>query len=294
MRTAVAVDLGGTAIKSARCDARGRLTNRREVPTPKGRSAILKTIIKEIEAHLPASAIGLGTPGLVDAQGRVMGGCPNIPGWSGTQIGKALRRRFRLTVRVGNDANLAALGECAYGAGKGAKSLVLVTLGTGIGSGIVLDGKLFPGGRSLGAEIGHATIDVHGRECGCGGRGCFERHASASAILQNYGKNSIRDVREVFKRARGGDRKAKRAVADGLEALGLGLAGIINTFNPEVLLLGGGMSRIPGVVSAASRIARKRAIPVCSRGVRIAAARLGNDAGLAGAGRLALSSMPTH
>lgn len=334
---AVVVDLGGTAIKSALCDRRGKLANRRERPTPRTAPAreILAAIAGEIAAHLswisnsvgsrPAplvvspsnherssfdpracrgvrmsgkvAGIGLGTPGLADPRGRIVGGCPNIPHWPGTDAGGRLRKRFRLPVAVGNDANLAALGEWKFGAAKGAKSCVLLTLGTGIGGGIVLDGKLFTGGHGLGTELGHFTVDRDGPPCKCGGRGCLERYASATAIIEKYNKTGIRsqesgvkNVREVFQRARKGDRRAKRVIGEALETLGLAAAGFINVFNPEVFILGGGMSRIPGVTAAVARAARKHAIDICQKNVRIVPAKLGNDAGLAGAAATVFSA----
>ncbi len=294
---AVAVDLGGTAIKSGLVDARGRILARRERPTRRAASAreILADIAGEI-APLLATArspegvvagIGLGTPGLADASGRIVGGCPNIPGWKGADAGKGLRKRFRLPVAVGNDANLAALGEQAFGAARGARSCVLLTLGTGIGGGIVIDGRLFTGGMGLGTEVGHIAIDRNGLPCPCGGRGCLELYSSATGILKAYGgKRNVTDVREVFSLARKGDRTARKVIHDALSTLGLAMAGLINTFNPEVFLLGGGMSRIPGVVATARRVALAHAVDACRKGVRIGPARLGNDAGIIGAAAL--------
>lgn len=301
---AVAVDLGGTATKSGLVDPRGRILVRRDRPTRRDAppAGMLSDIAGEAEALLAeararglrARGIGLGTPGLADPEGRIVGGCPNIPQWKGTAAGPRLARRLGMRVSVGNDANLAALGEWAFGAAKGARSCVLLTLGTGVGGGLVLDGKLFTGGTGLGTEIGHMTIDRNGRRCPCGGKGCLELYSSATGILKAYNSKcemrnaECADVREVFSRARKGDRRARRVVGEALETLGLAMAGLINVFNPEFLILGGGMSRIPGVVPAARRAALRNAVDACRKGVRIVPARLGNDAGLVGAARLVL------
>lgn len=293
-QVSVAIDLGGTAIKSGLVDARGKILARRERPTRRTASAreILADIAGEI-APLLATArslkrgvtgIGLGTPGLADGDGRIVGGCPNIPGWKGADAGVWLRRRFRLPIAVGNDANLAALGEQMFGAAKGARSCVLLTLGTGIGGGIVIDGRLFTGGMGLGTEVGHIVIDRNGPRCPCGGRGCLELYSSATGILKAYGeKRNVTDVREVFSRAHSGDRHARTVIEKALGTLGLAMAGLINTFNPDVFLLGGGMSRIPGVIAAARRTALAHAVDACKKDVKILPARLGNDAGVIGA-----------
>lgn len=295
---AVAIDLGGTAVKSGLVDPHGRILARRARPVDRfAPAATLLTLIAEETAALlahargrPVAGIGLGTPGLADARGRIAGGSPNLPHWAGTDAGGRLRRRFGLPVAVGNDANLAALGEWRFGAARGTSSCVLLTLGTGVGGGIVIDGKLFTGGRGLGTEIGHMTVDRNGPDCPCGGKGCLELYSSATGILRAYRAKrparNIIDVRQVFAAARQGEAIAREAVDAALQTLGLAVAGLVNAFNPEALVLGGGMSRIRGVVPAVARIARARAIDVCRKGVRIVPAALGNDAGLVGAAAL--------
>lgn len=256
-------------------------------------------------AEIEVKAVGIGSPGMIDGEKGIVVYSNNLA-WEKVPLAAELRNRLHLPVRITNDANAAAYGEYACGAGKNYKTIVMLTLGTGVGSGIVIDGKLFEGNRGAGAELGHETIRFGGEKCTCGRRGCFEAYASATALIRQTRRAMEKDRQSklwdlcggdianvngktAFDGSRAGDITAKKVVRAYIRYLSEGIANIVNAFRPEAVLLGGGISREgDNLVNPLKKKVKKlffggsRYAPV-----KILAATLGNDAGLVGAAILA-------
>ncbi|MBN2265316.1 MAG: ROK family protein [Candidatus Aminicenantes bacterium] len=286
-------DIGGTQIKYGLVDRDGRLVLKGRVRSPETMAEVL-TVIGETWTGLkkkspgPVRSCGFGIAGFYSVKERKILQSPNYPIFDGYPILPALRGIAGVPVRVGNDANMAAFGEFRHGAGRGVRSLVLFTVGTGIGGGVILDGKLWQGQGGFAGEVGHITVNPEGDPCGCGGRGCLETEASASRLVRNYqalsGRTGISDSREVYLLAKSGDRAALESFRRLGYWLGIGIGIVINTLNPEKVLISG------GVVSAGKLLlgpvveeARRRSHPIPFAACRIEKAALGNDAGLVGA-----------
>jgi glucokinase len=293
------IDLGGTFIKFGLVDTAGRVIFKSSVPTPKGRRGILSEFARVTELlrqmaqdrGLRLQAVGVGSPGIVNAtSGKIIGRSPNIPGWQGAEVGKALAKATGLKVVVDNDANVMALAEHRFGSGKGFGSGLYITVGTGIGSGIILNDQIWRGAHFAGAEIGHTIIEKNGKLCRCGKRGCVEALAATSAFIEYYGRKTPEPggVRFIFDRAKQGDIRAKQAISLAADYLACGIGSALELLNPEVVVIGGGIAAGGAVYFQAIRQGlRKYASASCRRNVLVKSARLGNDAGLIGAAMLA-------
>lgn len=253
------------------------------------------------ESGVKVKAIGVGCPGPLDSRKGVVLSPPNLPDWRGLPLKKIIERRFRLPVVLENDANCAGLGEAVKGAGRGASSMVLLTLGTGIGSAIVLNGRLWTGKGGFAAELGHTSIDINGPKCGCGNRGCIEMYASATAVVRRMRQALRRGYRsKYFKTAAGitaeqiyhaankGDNLPRRIADETAVYLGAAIANIINALDPEVIVLAGGMAKAGrGFLGKIKKETKARVLKETMRGVKIVPAVLGEDAGIIGAARRA-------
>jgi glucokinase len=295
----IGIDLGGTAIKFGLITSEGEIITTAERPTPDGRKAILgafadivASLEKKAKEHgYRVGGIGVGSPGLIDPeQGKVIGRSPNLRGWEGANIRKGLEQEFGLSVAVDNDANVMALAEHRLGAGKGYHSGLYVTVGTGIGSGVVLDDRLWRGANFAGAELGHTIIAKDGISCRCGKDGCLEVYANAAAIERYYGKPIPPDVglKYIFERAkRFGDRAALAAIDKAAEYLAAGIGSAMELLNPEIVVIGGGVAQNRSFLPAV----RSKMPQYCSRTLlrhlRLRHANLGNEAGFIGAALLA-------
>ena len=253
-------------------------------------------------------AIGIGAPGVIDSADGVIVSWTNF-GWKHVPLGALVEKYTGKKTFVLNDANAAALGEAKFGAGKEYSDSVLVTLGTGVGSGIMIGGKLFEGFRSAGAELGHTVIRVGGEQCSCGRRGCFERYASASALIRltqegmrlDRGSAMWRfahtpeevDGRTVFLAMKEGDPAAQRVFDDYIEGLGEGILNIVNTFRPQAIILGGGISAEGETLLEPLRryVFPRLYVSVDYAPLSIVCASLGNDAGLYGAAQYAFDRL---
>jgi glucokinase len=292
------IDLGGTFIKFGLVDASARVIFKSSVPTPKGRQAILSELARVTEllrqmAHdqgLRLHGVGVGSPGIVNAStGKIIGRSPNIPGWQGAEVGKTLAKATGLKVAVDNDANVMALAEHRFGSGRGFSSGLFITVGTGIGSGIILNNQIWRGARFAGAEIGHTIIEKSGKPCKCGKRGCVEALAATAAFVEYYGRQVPEPggVKFIFDRAKQGDIRAKRAIAVAADYLACGIGSALELLNPEVIVIGGGIAAGGAAYFRAIRQGLKKyASASCRLKVVVKAARLGNDAGLIGAAML--------
>lgn len=307
---AFGVDVGGTTVKFGFFETSGKLLDHWEIPTRtenEGES-ILSDIADSMAHHLkekglPKSeveGVGIGVPGPVGPDGTVFK-CVNL-GWGVFNIEQKLSELTGLKAKAGNDANVAALGEMWQGGGKGYGDVVMVTLGTGVGGGVIVGGKILPGIHGAAGEIGHIPMyDDDPEECGCGKRGCLEQYASANGIvrtarrwLDSHGTPSaLRSMdrytsREIFDAARQGDAGAMEIVEECGRLLGKGLAAISCVVDPEVFVIGGGMARAGELLLEVLRKYYRRYAFHASRSTEFRLAELGNDAGIYGGVKMVL------
>ncbi len=312
MKYGFGVDLGGTTVKIAYFDEQGTMIAKWEIPTVTdgGGSAILPDIAASIRQFIaqktidPASIIGvgIGVPGPVDGKG-VVNKCINL-GWGVFNIAEELSRLVGFPVKAGNDANVAALGEYWRGGGKGCGTMLLVSLGTGGGGGIVIEGHLLHGTLGSGAEIGHLVLNRDETDlCNCGKRGCVEQYCSATGIvrlakkaLEGYeGVTGLRrfdplTCKDVFDCGKAGDALAQQVLDQVYSYMGEFLANICSVVDPDAVVLGGGVSRAGQVLLDGTRPYFDKYVFHAARGARFALASLGNDAGAYGAFKLALDA----
>ena len=298
------VDIGGTTIKMSLFEMSGHMVDNWEIPTntADNGSSILDDVAAVIEGRLvqdgiskeSVEGIGIGVPGPV-IQDSVVTGCVNI-GWDRVDVAKELGAKTGLKVRVGNDANVAALGEMWQGGGKGYKNVVMITLGTGVGGGIIVDGHIVTGSNGAGGEIGHTFVEEDEEEiCGCGKRGCLEQYASATGIVRlarralaaGGRESSLRGMedltaKDVVDAAKAGDEIGLEVMDKMGKVLGTALANVAGIIDPEVFVIGGGVSKGGSIVTESIRkYYVERAFNAC-RNADFALAELGNDAGVYG------------
>ena len=305
----VGLDLGGTKCLGVVVDAEGRVTAEHRLPTPRGERAIVDVLAAVAEALLPGlpagTRVGVGAPGLVERSG-VLRFAPNLPGVVDLDVRAELEARLGVGVRVDNDASCAGWAEARVGAARGADHAVLVTLGTGIGGGLVVNGRLEAGAHGFAGEVGHMVIDPDGPPCPCGKRGCWERFASGSGLgrlardaahagqaprvveLAGGEPEGVRGE-HVTRAAAEGDAQARAIVARFARFLALGLANLANAFDPRVFVVGGGLVEAGEVLLAPTRAAFSDLVFAASHRPEtpIVAAALGERAGAIGAALLA-------
>jgi glucokinase len=293
-RTVIGVDLGGTKIAAGRVDAEGKVSDRRERPTPLASQdellAGLDEAIEEVRDESVA-AIGIGVPSRVDQRTGRAEGSVNIP-LADLDFRDRMVRRFGLPAAIENDANAAALAEWRLGAGRGTTDMIMLTLGTGVGGGLVLDGKPFRGW----AELGHMVIAYDGPPCQgtCTGRGHLEAlcsgHAADAAARAVLGPEA--DARVLVTRAQEGDARAREALAEIGRRLGAAIGSLVNIFRVELVVIGGGFAAAGELLFEPAReIVRREALAPLGDQVRIVPAQLGNAAGLVGAGLLGFEAL---
>jgi glucokinase len=286
-------DLGGTELKYGAVDAEGRLLIKGKILSPDSMAGLLAEIDRiwrrlKADSPGPIRACGFGLAGFFSLKDQRILQSPNLPMLDNFDLVPALRKTIDVPFRIDNDANMAAYGEFKHGAGRGAHSLVLLTVGTGIGGGIILDGDLWQGKCGFAGEIGHITVNPDGELCKCGNRGCLETEASAPKIVGNYlaltGSSASVTSREIYLLAKRGDQAAIESFGKCAYYLGIGLGIIINFLNPDKILIGGGVvSAGKYLLRPAVEEARRRSHRVSFACCRIEKAALGNDAGLIGA-----------
>lgn len=311
----IAVDLGGTKFRIARCQADGRIIKQsaHETRAWEGAENLFERLvaaIRECAGDARLRGIGIGAPGPLDAPRGIILQAPNIPGMDGFPIKARLEAELGAPTFIGNDANLAALGEHRLGAGRGVAHLIYMTISTGIGGGIIVNDQLLLGARGFAGEIGHQTIDAFGPVCNCGNVGCLEALASGPAIAR-MALDDIRKGREsrlldmvkrdhtqitaavVAQAARAGDKLARRTFERAGFYLGLGLVNLLHSFDTQLFVLGGGIALNTWDLFAPemSKTFDKYAIKGMRAGVRIVPAELGDDAGLVGAAALVNEQM---
>lgn len=307
---AFGVDVGGTTVKLGLFDREGNVLDKWDIPTvtDNNGTAILPDVAKSILAKMKEKniredeleGIGIGVPGGVNAEGTLTGGAVNI-GWDPFNIPEAMRAYINVPVKAANDANCAAVGELWKGSGKGYNNMVAVTLGTGVGGGIVVEGKLLEGYNGGGGEIGHVHVEDNETEiCGCGNKGCMEQYSSATGIVRLAKRRLAEDdkpsvlrgselsAKTVFDAMKTGDEVSIEIVKRFGTYLGKGLASVANVVNPEVFVICGGVSKAGEILlTFVEPVFLQYVFPTC-RGARFVLASLGNDAGIYGAAGLIL------
>ena len=313
---ALAADLGGTQIRVALVDRDGQLVHRSDTPTiaQQGRDLTLDRFLAAIEGVAlrarPGSLVGIGVAvaSPTDPETGAMYNPPNLPGWDMVSLKPMLEQRLSLPTSVANDATLAALAEHRYGAGKGTRNMIYLTVSTGIGGGIIIEGKLYAGSGGFAGELGHITIDRNGPVCNCGNVGCLEALASGAAVARTSrervaaGETSVLverarsdlakvDARMVAEAAVSGDRLAQAIMDDVATNLGIGIVSLVHAFDPELIVVGGGMSRshqllLPGITQEVDRH-----VMAHQRGrVEVVVSDLTDDVGVLGAAALAFDA----
>lgn len=309
----VGIDLGGTNIVAGVVDNEYNIIAKAEcktaVPRPESEicdsmAAIVKEALKKAKVKMDdVDYIGIGVPGAVNPETRIIETSPNLffQNW---EVAKMMEERLHKYTKVENDANAAALGEFLAGSAKGSKNAVAITLGTGVGGGIIIDGKIYSGSNYAGAELGHMVIVKDGIECGCGRKGCWEAYASATALIRmtkdaiknekaefSYMLNAVEgDIEKVsgrtaFDAMKAGDNTGRAVVEQYIDYLATGLINVINIFQPDVLCIGGGIANQGETLLAPLRtiIERDRFTKHNDKQTKVCVATLGNDAGIIGA-----------
>lgn len=307
---AFGVDVGGTTVKIGLFDKEGTVLDKWEVPTRKENNGenvlpdVAKSLLAKMQekgiAEADLAGIGIGAPGAVDDNGTLVGGAVNI-GWPVFNIPEVMQSYINVPVKAANDANAAAFGELWQGGGKGCNDMVAVTLGTGVGGGIIVGGRLLVGATGAGGEIGHIHLEDNETEvCGCKNKGCLEQYASATGIVRLAKRRLAKDdqpsvlregelsAKSVFDAVKAGDAVAIEIAKQFGEYLGKGLAAVAGVVNPEIFVIGGGVSKAGEILlSFVEPEFQKYAFQQC-RGAKFALATLGNDAGIYGAAGLIL------
>ncbi|MDQ6710606.1 MAG: ROK family protein [Candidatus Dormibacteraeota bacterium] len=302
----IGIDLGGTQLRIAVTDARGRLRTilRRPTEAHRGREHVIDRIVAAVQDVLVADgtratavkALGLSMPGPVDPAAGLVISPPNLPGFVNVRLNRILTTRTGIPSYLHHDAHLAALGESVYGAARGATNVIYVTVSTGIGAGLILNGELYAGAHGIAGEVGHIVVQPGGPLCTCGNRGCVEAIASGTGIARAARERAPLDpasalhglesptAAEVARAARGGDPLALAILEAAGEALGIGMGTLVNLFNPEIILLGG------SVLNAGIALLRpmRQTMQASSwrasrRGLRVVRPALKGDEGLVGA-----------
>jgi glucokinase len=310
-QSVLAVDLGGTKTIVAAVLPSGKIVSRKYYLTlaDEGARAVLNRLSSAINRSIARAGlknteltgIGIAVAGILDTRKGIVTTSPNLPGWHNVQLRDVIAARSGLVTYLINDASAAALGEHRFGAGRGFDNMLYLTVSTGIGGGIIINGELYSGADGCAGELGHITIEANGPQCHCGNFGCLEALASGWAIAReavtriNHGDSSsiaelvngrLENVtaETVATAARGGDGLACEIVAKAANYLGIGLANLVNIFNPELIVIGGGLSKMGNMLlNPAEKVIKERAFRLPAQSVRVVRARLGSNAGIIGA-----------
>ena len=305
----LAIDLGGTKILTAIISSKVIAKEYRLTLAEEGPQSVIKRVLSMIDRLLSLrnldpsqlDSISIAAAGAIDSEKGLVTLSPNLPGWRDIPLRDMVGEKYGVNTFLINDASAAALGEHHFGAGKGVSNLIMLTVGTGIGGGIIINGKLYLGPSGSAGEIGHMTIDINGPKCSCGNIGCLERLVSGTAVaeeairrlsqgekssLTEIGGGKIKSVtaEKVSLAAQNGDSLALEVISKAATYLGIGLVNLVNIFNPEMIIIGGGLAKVGDLLlEPARRVVRERAFPLPARLVRIVPAQLGDDAAVLGA-----------
>lgn len=289
------IDIGGTSVKMGFVGHDGTIHARYEASVcfDAYQTPILSTVIaaakKCIAQHqMDIEGIGVSATGQIDTEtGVVIGTNGKIPNYEGAEIKRELEAAFNVPVCVINDANAAVLGECFSGMAKGMRNVLMITLGTGVGGGVVVNGEVLRGARGIAGELGHFTLYQNGIQCSCGKRGCYENYASTSALLVKAriaAGNPLLNGQDIFDLVRNGDILLRNVLNQWLDDIAAGITGLIHVFNPQMVLIGGGVSVQEELLLKPLRERIYASVMPCfAENLRIERASLGNNAGLIGA-----------
>jgi len=308
----IGVDIGGTKVLGGVVDQTGNILTTHREDTPKAGGAelteVIIGVIQELLAQYPAKSVGISAAGFVSSDRQTMLATPNIAGWNGVNLKVEISREIDLPVVIENDANAAAWGEAVYGAGRGESELMMVTVGTGIGGGLVNNGALYRGAFGVAAEFGHMRVVPNGLLCGCGKLGCFEQYASGSALHRHLleaiekdpaggaallarGDGTIAGIKghHITDAAREGDPIAVGAFNTTGDWLGAGIASLCVIVDPACVVIGGGVIDAGDLLMVPTRAAIEKYMPFNGKhpAPKVLVAELGNDAGLVGVADLA-------
>jgi glucokinase len=288
----IGVDIGGTKVAAGLVDTAGNITRKVRVPmvatgdAAEGFGAVRKAIAALFSSEV--KGIGLCSPGPLDYRTGTVIKPPNLPCWRDFPLAAATERAFGVPARLDNDANAAALAEAKWGSGTGHRHMFYATLGTGVGSGFILNGEIYHGRTGNAAEGGHVTIDYRGPVCGCGKPGCIEALASGPAIARRAGMRRAEDVGEAYL---AGDSRAKAVLSETAELLAVWLGNVVDLLDPDVIVIGGGVAALMNPFFDDLRAALPRwCINPLAREIPVLMARYGADSGIAGAASLATSA----
>jgi glucokinase len=294
----IGVDVGGTNIKLGLVNPTGRIISKTRLDTKSfgaDKTKLIDALVAAIRSLLDKNKIkkqdilgmGIGLPGLIDPQLGIVRQLPNIPGWKDVPLGQLLKNKLKIPIFIENDVKLISLAEWKYGAGRGCSDFICITLGTGIGGGLIFNNKLYTGPGFVAGEIGHIPIKENGIPCPCGGRGCFERYVGNGYLLQKArrifkdSRICLPDVRIMAER---GNKKAIQFWHEVGETLAQGLIGVTNLLNPRMIIIGGGVANnFPRFAPVLRGLVKKHAMKVQGKMVRIVRARFVEGAGILGA-----------
>jgi glucokinase len=311
IKYAIGVDLGGTSIKMGVVSNEGKIKTKLSLPTKakRGPEFVIKQIvygIKELEkkSKVKIEGVGIGSPGSIIQKKGTVENPPNLPGWKKVHLGKLVSKATGLNVTVDNDANAAAIGEMIYGAGKNMNSFIMVTLGTGVGGGIIIDRKIYRGERGAAGEIGHITVNYNGRKCKCGSRGCVETYIGNSYLIDEVKKNlpkhknskirkiinddlSLLSPKVISEAFESGDDYAAEIIEQAGKMLGYGIASVVNLLDISNIIIGGGVAGFGKPLFSAVKGSVKERVMIPFKGnISVRRAKLKNDAGIKGAASL--------
>lgn len=309
---AIGIDIGGMSIKGAAVDSNGRVYEKFSMPFIKGEDGeiTIRKLAETVKEYIAAqgledkiAGIGLGSPGTLDVEHGIVNYANNL-GWNDLHVADIMHETLPYPVRLTNDANAASLGEAKYGAGKSYKTIIMLTLGTGVGGGIIIDGQLYEGNEGKGGELGHTVIVVDGEQCTCGRKGCLEAYASASALIRETKKAMRSNKRSlmwkispdidlvggkvVFEAAKQGDAPAIKVLDEYIKYLGEGILNYCNIFRPNIIVLSGGIANAgPALFEPLNAYIKERNYGYKSTPeVKVVPAELGYDSGKIGAAAL--------
>ncbi len=307
----LAIDLGGSKIITAIISKKGQVMAKEYSSTlaEEGPQSVIERMLSAVDHVLNLGNIGpsqldsisIAAAGAINFDRGLVTLSPNLPGWHDIPLRDMVKEKYRVDTFLLNDASAAALGEHHLGIGRGIDNLILLTVGTGIGGGIIINGELYAGSCGSAGEVGHMTIDVNGPRCNCGNIGCLETLASGTAVAKeavrriSHGERSVLiemvegkleniTAVQVGVAAEGGDSLALEVISKAAVYLGVGMVNLVNIFNPEMIIVGGGLAKIGDLLlNPARRVVKERAFSLSAQVVRIVSAQLGNDAGVFGA-----------
>jgi glucokinase len=292
----IGIDLGGTNLKVALLDSKYRIRDKEVLSTKRfiRKDNLIAAIIDSINKIMKNNklnracilGVGLGLPGPVDVKRGIVHFFPNIPGWKEVSLKRTLEKRLKLPVSLDNDAKLMTLAEYRLGAAQGFKNAVCLTLGTGVGGGIIVEGKLYRGSSNASGEIGHLPINERGPQCNCGGEACLETYIGNNRIIKEAKKTFGRfiSLEKLSALAKKQNKKARRIWQDVGRHLGIALVGVVNLLNPDCIVIGGGIAEVGEVLFDKVReVISGQAMYVQAQKVKIVKAKLGKNAGLIGA-----------